>query len=110
VRKVIETEAEAMGITPRIIVKQAMRSKALRAEPIVGLYEQSRVWHSGDLAELETEMLTWVPGEGASPNRVDALVWALDDLINTTSIGRIRSARGGTMRRRDDEGFDRRTA
>jgi len=100
VKKVIETEAEAMGITPRIIVKQAMRSKALRAEPIVGLYEQSRVYHSGDLAELETEMLTWVPGEGPSPNRVDALVWALDELINATSVANIKSARGATIRRR----------
>jgi phage terminase large subunit-like protein len=110
VRKVIETEAEAMGIQPRIIVKQAMRSKQLRAEPIVGLYEQNRVYHWGNLAELENEMLTWIPGTGPSPNRVDALVWALDELITATSIGRIRSARGGTIRRRDDGGFGRRIA
>jgi phage terminase large subunit-like protein len=103
VKKVIETEAEAMGLNPRIIVKTAMRSKALRAEPIVNLYEQSRVFHWNDLAELENEMLTWIPGTGPSPNRVDALVWALDELISTSSIGRIRSARGGTMRRRDDD-------
>ena len=101
VKKVIETEAEALGINARIIVKQAMRSKALRAEPAVNLYEQKRVFHWNDLAALETEMLTWVPGEGASPNRVDALVWALEELINSTSIGRLRSARGGTIRRRD---------
>jgi len=111
VRKVIETEAEAMGLNPRIIVKQAMRSKQLRAEPIVGLYEQSRVFHWNNLVELETEMLTWIPGTGPSPNRVDALVWALDELISSTSIGRIRSARGGTIRRRDDdEGWNRRSA
>ena len=102
VKKVIETEAEAMGINARIIVKTAMRSKALRAEPAVNLYEQKRVYHWNDLAELETEMLTWIPGEGASPNRVDALVWALDELITASSIGRIRSARGGTIRRRDN--------
>jgi len=110
VRKVIETEADAMGLTPRIIVKQAMRSKQLRAEPIVGLYEQNRVWHTGDLVELETEMLTWIPGTGPSPNRVDALVWAMDELINASTIGRIKSARGGTIRRRDDDGWDRRSA
>jgi phage terminase large subunit-like protein len=110
VRKVIETEAEAMGINPRIIVKQAMRSKQLRAEPVVNLYEQSRVFHWGNVAELENEMLTWIPGTGASPNRVDALVWALDELITATSIGRIRSARGGTIRRRDDDGLGRRIA
>ena len=103
VKKNIETEAEAMGINARIIVKQAMRSKALRAEPVVNLYEQRRVYHHNDLAALENEMLTWIPGVGASPNRVDALVWAVDELITSTSIGRIRSARGGTIRRRGDE-------
>jgi phage terminase large subunit-like protein len=110
VRNVIETEAEAMGINARVIVKQAMRSKQLRAEPVVNLYEQKRIFHWNNLAELENEMLTWIPGTGASPNRVDALVWAIDELITSTSVGRIRSARGGTIRGRDDEGFDRRTA
>lgn len=110
VKKVIETEAEAMGLNPRIIVKQAMRSKALRAEPIVGLYEQGRVFHWNSLADLENEMLTWIPGTGPSPNRVDALVWALDELISATSIGRVKSARGGTIRRRDDDGMNRRSA
>lgn len=111
VRKVIETEAEAMGINARIIVKQAMRSKELRAEPIVNLYEQTRVTHWNDLAALENEMLTWIPGIGASPNRVDALVWAIDELISGSTVGRIKSARGGTIRRRDDDlGMDRRSA
>jgi phage terminase large subunit-like protein len=110
VKKVIETEAEAMGLNPRIIVKQAMRSKALRAEPIVNLYEQKRIFHWGNVAELENEMLTWIPGTGPSPNRVDALVWALDELISGASVGRIASARGGTIRRRDDDGLERRSA
>jgi phage terminase large subunit-like protein len=113
VKKVIETEAEAMGINARIMVKQAMRSKALRAEPVVNLYEQRRVWHARSLSALEEEMLTWVPGQGASPNRVDALVWAIDELITSTSIGRLRSARGGTIRPRNDGGpwpFGRRIA
>ena len=112
VKKVIETEAEAMGINARIIVKQAMRSKALRAEPVVNLYEQKRVFHHNDLSALEDEMLTWIPGQGASPNRVDALVWAIDELISGSTIGRIRSARGGTIRRRDEDNwpFGRRSA
>ncbi len=111
VGKVLRTEAEELGIEPRIIVKQAMRSKALRAEPIVALYEQGRVWHlrsKRDLSLLETEMLSWIPGEGPSPNRVDALVWAMTELMNASSIGRIRSARGGTIRGRDDYGGGRR--
>jgi phage terminase large subunit-like protein len=62
------------GTDARILITTAARSKALRAEPVVAIYERQRVWHNGYFPELEEEMLTWVPGEGASPNRVDALV------------------------------------
>ena len=59
----------------------AKRGKVLRAEPIVALYEQSRVHHVGAFAALEDEMCSWIPGE-ESPNRIDALVHALADLIS----------------------------
>lgn len=98
VKDVITRTEEGRALSPRIIVKQAMRSKALRAEPIVSLYEQGRVFHTGDQSKLETEMLSWIPGTGDSPNRVDAMVWALTELMNATGLGRIRSARGGTIR------------
>jgi phage terminase large subunit-like protein len=55
--------------------------KALRAEPITLAYEQSRVHHVGYFAELESQMTSWVPGEGKSPDRVDALVHALTALL-----------------------------
>lgn len=55
--------------------------KRLRAEPVVALYEQERVHHVGVLAGLETQMTEWVPGEGDSPDRVDALVHALTYLL-----------------------------
>ena len=58
----------------------AKRGKVLRAEPIVALYEQARVHHVGSFAALEDEMCSWVPGE-ESPNRIDALVHALTDLM-----------------------------
>lgn len=58
----------------------ATRGKYTRAEPISALYEQSRVHHVGGLAELEDQMCNWVPGE-KSPDRMDALVWALTDLM-----------------------------
>lgn len=86
------------GLSPRILVKQATRGKAVRAEPVVALYEQERVFHYGSLAELETEMTTWVPGQGPSPNRVDALVWAVTELMQTSSIARIITSRGATIR------------
>jgi len=63
----------------------AAENKKARAEPIVALYEQGRVHHLGDptqFAALEDQMTTWVPGSSKreSPDRLDALVWALTEL------------------------------
>jgi phage terminase large subunit-like protein len=66
-----------------IIEATSRRGKAIRAEPIVALYEKKRVFHvgrQGDLSTLEDELTTWVPGEGDSPNRLDALVHAATEL------------------------------
>lgn len=86
------------GFRGRIIDARAMRGKQLRAEPIVGLYEQKRIFHRlGVLAELENEMLTWIPGEGDSPNRVDAVVWVLTELLKPGGETHIASPRGLTQ-------------
>ncbi|MCK6581202.1 MAG: terminase family protein [Anaerolineae bacterium] len=58
----------------------AAQGKTLRAEPIAALYEQGRVHHVGVLPALEAQMIGWSPGM-ASPDRLDALVWALSDLL-----------------------------
>jgi phage terminase large subunit-like protein len=69
-------------VNPNVAVKTvtASRGKVQRAEPIAALYEQSRVKHHGTMAELEDQMTTWTPIAGGSPDRMDALVWALADL------------------------------
>lgn len=62
----------------------ATRGKVVRAEPIAAMYEQGRIRHLGSFPELEDEMCAMTRGGyqgGGSPNRVDALVWALTDLI-----------------------------
>jgi len=59
---------------------RATRGKEVRAEPIADLYRRGFVHHIGELPELENELTTWVPGEGRSPNRLDALVWGLSEL------------------------------
>jgi phage terminase large subunit-like protein len=62
----------------------ATRSKMLRAEPVAALYEQGRVRHVRGLGVLEEQMgkMTAVGWQGAgSPDRLDALVWALTDLM-----------------------------
>jgi phage terminase large subunit-like protein len=59
----------------------ATRGKQARAEPVAALYEQGRVSHVGTFAELEDEMCSAI-GEGQkSPDRLDALVWAVSDLM-----------------------------
>ena len=58
----------------------ATRGKQLRAEPISSLYEQGRVHHVGYFAELEVQMCEWTPLSNESPDRLDALVWALTEL------------------------------
>ena len=68
----------------------ASRGKRLRAEPVAALYEQGRIHHVGVLTALEEQMLTWTPESGDSPDRLDALVWALTDLMLTESKARRR--------------------
>lgn len=60
----------------------ATRGKGARAEPVAALYEQGRISHVGNFATLEDQMVTWEPGGSyTSPDRIDALVWALTDLM-----------------------------
>src|SRR5665647_2021171 len=59
----------------------ASRGKAIRAEPVSALYEQGKVHHFGTFPELEDQCCEWVPGANKSPDRVDALVWAISQLI-----------------------------
>lgn len=65
---------------------RATRGKVLRAEPIEALYEQGRVHHVGYFPELELQMTEWTPQDVDSPDRVDALVWCITDLLNTGII------------------------
>jgi hypothetical protein len=60
----------------------ASRGKVTRAEPIVNLYEQGKVYHFGNLNKLEIELTSWNPSrDKKSPNRLDALVWGLTDVM-----------------------------
>jgi phage terminase large subunit-like protein len=79
------------SVNPKVPYKEvtASRGKVQRAEPVAALYEQKRVSHIGSMPELEDQMCAFGSegylGEG-SPDRVDALVWALTELmLNTQS-------------------------
>lgn len=79
----VEQTLRAVSANLPVRLVHASRGKALRAEPIVALFEQGRVHTVGpavQFAALEEQATTWVPGEGPSPDRVDALVYALTEL------------------------------
>ena len=68
----------------------AKRSKVARAEPVAALYEQGRVRHLRGLGALEDQMCLMTTGGFAgsgSPDRVDALVWALHELMIAPAQG-----------------------
>lgn len=77
------TKYKGKRFTGKIDQVKARVGKVTRAEPISALYEQRLVFHleRADLANLEDQMLTWVPGlTKKSPDRIDALVWGLTQL------------------------------
>lgn len=66
----------------------ASRGKRIRAEPVSALYEQRRVHHVGILGKLEDELTDWNPEvDTTSPNRLDAMVWAITALASTKGDG-----------------------
>jgi phage terminase large subunit-like protein len=78
VRHTIETVSKNVPIT----IVHASRSKQARAEPVAALYEQNRIFHVQPFPELEDQLCTWEPLSGdPSPDRLDALVWAITALM-----------------------------
>ena len=73
-----------------VTLVHASRGKRTRAEPVSALYEQGKVTHVRQLEELEDQMCTWTPEDPDSPDRMDALVWAITALKS-----------GGTFRIRE---------
>ena len=77
VRHTLQTEDENVPIK----LVHASRGKMARAEPVSALYEQGKVKHVKGLNDLEDQMVQWEPlGSIGSPDRLDAMVWALTDL------------------------------
>jgi phage terminase large subunit-like protein len=65
---------------PPVTLVWASRNKQTRAEPVQKLYQDGRVHHIDHFPQLELEQCTWQPGMD-SPNRLDALVWCLTELL-----------------------------
>ena len=82
--EMVETVLRQVNATVPVRCVHARRGKFLRAEPVAALYEQGRVFHVGAFPALEDEMSDFGADGllgGASPDRVDALVWALTELL-----------------------------
>jgi phage terminase large subunit-like protein len=83
--EMVESTIRQIEYNVPVRMVSASRGKAQRAEPIAALYEQGRVHHVGVFPQLEEQMATWTPTAGVSPDRMDALVWALTELASGVS-------------------------
>jgi phage terminase large subunit-like protein len=86
VESVIRNLDPAMAVT----AVRATQGKRLRAEPVAALYAQGRVRHAGQFAQLEDEMCAFGEdglADGRSPDRLDALVWAITALTDRIRAG-----------------------
>lgn len=77
----VESVIKSTGTPTRIKLVTATKGKYVRAEPIYSLYEQHKIYHVGHFPLLESQMITFDPDKGKSPDRVDALVWAFTELL-----------------------------
>ena len=87
----VESTLRAADLTMPVRRVHASRGKSARAEPVAALYEAGRAYHVGAFPELEDQMCGLVTGggyggPGKSPDRADALVWALTELM----LGKVR--------------------
>lgn len=82
--EMVESTILQVDKTVPVKVITASRGKAQRAEPIAALYEHDpvRVHHVGAMPQLEDQLTTWTPQDGTSPDRLDAMVWALTELTD----------------------------
>jgi phage terminase large subunit-like protein len=85
-------EAVIKQVDPNVPVKRvhASRGKATRAEPVAAISEQGRDHHVGTFPALEDELCLWMVGD-ASPNRLDAKVWAITELLKESKIEIVES-------------------
>lgn len=85
--EMVEETIKVIDMSVPFEAVHASRGKYTRAEPISALYELGRMHHFGTFKELESEMTEWVPGVEKSPDRMDALVWAVTALNLYDYIG-----------------------
>ena len=83
--EMISLTIKTVDPTVPVELVHASRGKKARAEPVAALYEQGKVFHVASMPDLEDQLCSWVPEDGESPDRLDALVWALSSIMFTGS-------------------------
>jgi phage terminase large subunit-like protein len=96
--EMVESTLRAANLAMPVKRVHASRGKSARAEPVAALYEAKRAWHAGTFPQLEDEMCGLImgggyEGPGRSPDRADAMVWAMSELMLGRGAGVMR-ARG----------------
>lgn len=81
----VESTIRSADRNAPVTLVHASRGKAVRAEPIAAVYEQGRAHHIRVFSDLEDQLCGWQPGDDDSPDRLDALVWAATDLLESSS-------------------------
>ncbi len=85
--EMVKSVLDAIGAQAPVRTVYASKSKVARAEPVAALYEQGKVKHAGSFPKLEDELCMMGAHDGQrtnmgkSPDRADALVWAVTDLL-----------------------------
>jgi len=81
----IELTVSSIDNTVAFKKVHASKGKVTRAEPVAALYEQHKIHHVGTFGTLEDQMCEWEPGSD-SPDHMDAMVWAITELMLTKNI------------------------
>ena len=106
----VEMVFKQVDRTARVKTVTATHGKELRAQPTSILYSQGKLHHAGQFPELEDQICYWIPGQrSTSPDRLDALVWAVSELTRTPNgameylltLGSLCKKCGFTLTRRD---------
>lgn len=90
----VERSIRSVDKTVRYEHVTAIKSKVDRAQPIATAYRMGLVSHAGEFPRLVDQMIGWSPDNSESPDRMDALVWALTKLdLAATIVPDLRAAK-----------------
>lgn len=93
--EMVRSTIHAADRTLPVKLVHSSRGKEQRAEPVSMLYKGGRIYHDHPMPELDDQLCTWIPGENKkeSPDRLDAMVFALTELMLTSTEAKVISGK-----------------